>query len=167
MTSLWFLTEYGRKWLILFYIIYSKLKINLDITVAMKCQREYPTFFVIQVDKLLIEVHYRCKYVTVNAVIACVLCLWLQMLEQIFWTWLRPWSHPAASSTSLWVRSCLIAAFRDVFMLFRCFWVALFCLFYSDYFGLAVFCMFYFVWLDWFDWVCIVSSRAGSWNIHV
>ena len=26
------------------------------------------------------------------------------MSEQIFWTWLRPWSHPVGCTTSLWVK---------------------------------------------------------------
>lgn len=30
--------------------------------------------------------------------------VWWQMLELIFWIWPRPWSHPADSSTSLWVK---------------------------------------------------------------
>lgn len=71
----------------LFSCLFSKLRINIDITVAMKCQREYSGA---HIDHLLIKVCYRCKYVPVSAVIVCVFYLCLQTSEQIFWTWLRP-----------------------------------------------------------------------------
>lgn len=89
-----------------FFIIRSKLRINIDITAAMKCQREYPALFIINGENMSRH--------------ACIWWLWLQMLEQIFWTWLRPWSHPTASSTSLWVKhvSKHEVKFNSVFVLF-------------------------------------------------
>lgn len=39
---------YCRNELSLFFIFYSKLRINVDITVAMKCQREYPKHLYLQ-----------------------------------------------------------------------------------------------------------------------
>lgn len=54
------------------------------------------------------SVTYRIpSYTCIEDVCMCQLiyysCAWLQMSEQIFWIWPRPWSRPAASSTKLWV----------------------------------------------------------------